>query len=389
MTVFFGLIFLPAAAGGVASDVMKNSAVVFWLMSSAMLAAMVHHLWAIFRRHAPLRPRFKNKIVRLWLTPFLVLWLFATASLAKADGRLVRVPWSLLLVLSYLFSVLLTFWLALAKPVYGLACAVLTVPWTLAQFAIGLRLDGRAEHVPLVALLLPTWVFVACVLAWHQAMPFLWDGSLPHLSVIHWPCLPSCLHSRHPEPEEDDEEDDGPSSSSNGKPPSEQPAGEKDHVALQVDEGMAPQDEAGGEGEEQVVVPREGEQWEVREEEAKGAAEVEAAMEEGEGMGEAAWTEGVEGEAGQEGEEAAAPDSAMQEWGQEGWQEGGGEEGGQAQEGAVWDGQEPTAQEAETGKWPDEGAAGQEEEEGGQQQEEAEAMPHQRARSASRANYLI
>lgn len=161
-------------------------------MCSAILLAHLYHLYSIFsvQSQPRLRPRFKNKLVRLWLPPFVLLWLFATVMLFKANALLSSLPWSLALVPSYLFSLALCAWLVLAKPLYGLVCAMLTVPWILAQIAAGLWLDGQTHALPLAVTLLPFWFFSAAVLCWHQAMPYMWDGSLPTLTIIHWPCGP-------------------------------------------------------------------------------------------------------------------------------------------------------------------------------------------------------
>lgn len=165
------------------------------------------HLEQILDESRPLPAKFVNSTRRLFLSPFLCLWVFLFLLTLRVVGTLF-IPYTILFFLSYIFSITFSLWLYAIKPAHGLCCAVISLPWIIFEITLGLKLDGVLKGLPWILVFFPLYVSLAAVLVWHHILPYLWEENLPELSAIY---QVDCLQSPtrlHPEEKTDRPEED-------------------------------------------------------------------------------------------------------------------------------------------------------------------------------------
>jgi hypothetical protein len=134
------LLIAAVALPGIASAPLSTVPVIFagfaWLLTSAVLVVIEVHIRYILAQEFPLTRKVKRKIRWLWTTPFYILWAFVSLGFLEVVG-LFHFSWTLLLPVSYLFSIVFSSWLYFAKPAYAAMAAVLSFFWCLAQCTMG------------------------------------------------------------------------------------------------------------------------------------------------------------------------------------------------------------------------------------------------------------
>jgi len=164
---------------------LKNVGAFAFLLSSGMLFTMIIQFIALLQPLSPLPFAFRRKLLMLWLSPFVCLWSFTVVFGAKVWGKAVtKLNWSVVFVPSYLFSITFSLWMTAAKPVFGAATAMLSIPFILTEVLMGLYLDNIfGAHLPLFVLSVPVLIFTIVVARWYRFLPFMCDGSFPVLDT--------------------------------------------------------------------------------------------------------------------------------------------------------------------------------------------------------------
>lgn len=167
-------------------------------LSTGMILNMHFHLEQVLNESRPLPAKFLTSTRRLFLSPFISLWIFLFLLTLRVVNT-VLIPYTILFAVSYIFSISFSLWLYAIKPAHGLCCAIISLPWVIFEVTLGLKLDGILKGLPWILVFFSLYICVMAVLAWHHILPYLWEENLPQLSTIY---QVNCLKAPSPPPPE-------------------------------------------------------------------------------------------------------------------------------------------------------------------------------------------